>query len=457
MPRAESDPAPADPERARTYVLDTNVLVADADAPWQFEEHDVVVPLTVVEELDRLKTRLDETGVAARRALRGLEALREHGNLHDGVTLPGGGILRVEVNHVSVALPEGLAFDTADNRILATTSNLAKELRGHRRVVLVSKDASLRIKAEALELEAEEYRHERVTVGQGYTGVAALELPGSLDRLYADRRGRFVAPQPLAANQFLVLRAGSQSALAQVRATVAAGGQAEVALLTEPPETFGVRPRSKEQQFALHLLRDPQVPLVSLAGLAGTGKTYLALAAGLEATVEERAYDRVLVFRPIVPVGHQDLGFLPGDVDEKVSPWMKAIHDVLAQLFRGTHDLDRRESYTVDLVQGLLDDGTVELEPLTFIRGRTLVRTFAILDEAQNVEYGVLRSLASRLGEGSKLVLCHDTTQVDHPYVDPDTGVAALVERLKGESLFGHVMLVKGERSPLAELAARRL
>ena len=442
----------------RAYVLDTNVLVADPDAPRQFQEHDVVIPLTVVEELDALKTRVDETGVAARRALRALEALRERGDLADGVTLPGGGELRVEVNHVaSMVLPDGLAFDKADNRILATTANLAKELDGQRRVVLVSKDAALRIKAEALGLVAEEYRHERVAAGKGYSGVAAVELPGSLDALYAERRAVIAAPQPLLANQFLVVKAGTQSALGQVRRSVAAGDEVEVCLLPDPPETFGVRARSKEQQFALHLLRDPQVPLVSLAGNAGTGKTYLALAAGLEATVEDGAYDRVLVFRPVVPVGRQELGFLPGDLDEKLSPWMRAIHDILGQLFRGSHDGDRRESYASDLVQGLLDEGTVELEPLTFIRGRTLVRTFAILDEAQNVEYGVLRSLASRLGEDSKLVVCHDTSQVDHPYVDPDAGVAALVERLKGEPLFGHVTLVKGERSPAAELAARRL
>ncbi len=254
-----------------------------------------------------------------------------------------------------------------------------------------------------------------------------------------------------------MLRSGTQSALGHVRRSVEAGERVEVALLGEAPETFGVRARSKEQHFALHLLRDPKVPLVSLAGNAGTGKTYLAIASGLEATLEADAYDRVLVFRPVVPVGRQDLGFLPGDVDEKISPWMKAVHDTLAQLFRGSHDADRRESYTQDLVQGLLDDGTVQLEPLTFIRGRTFVRTFAILDEAQNVEYGVLRSLASRLGEGSKLVMCHDTSQVDHPYVDPDSGVAALIARLKGEPLFGHVTLIKGERSPVAELVARKL
>jgi PhoH-like ATPase len=457
MPRARSasrldDQSPG----ARTYVLDTNVLVADADAPEQFEEHDVVIPLTVVEELDSLKTRMDETGVAARRALRVLEACRDRGNLAEGVELPGGGRLWVEVNHVaSVVLPDGLAFDKADNRILATTANLAKELRGQRGVVLVSKDTSLRIKAEALGVDAENYRHETVDVG--YTGVASIELPGSLDELYQDRRASIVSPSALMANQFLIIRSGTQSALAQVQKTVAAGESADITLLPEPPETFGVRPRSKEQQFAVQLLRDQRVPLVSLAGNAGTGKTYLALAAGLEATMEERTYDRVLVFRPVVPVGRQELGFLPGDVDEKISPWMKAIHDIMAQLFRGSADGDRRESYAADLVQGLLDDGTVELEPLTFIRGRTLVRTFAILDEAQNVEYGVLRSLASRLGEGSKLVLCHDTSQVDHPYVDPDSGVAAMVERLKGEGLFGHVTLVKGERSPAAELAARRL
>jgi PhoH-like ATPase len=438
-------------------VLDTNVLIADPEAMHRFQEHHVIIPLTVVEELDGCKTRMDETGVSARRALRALEAVRSLGNLHDGVGLPGGGRLQVEVNHVaSMVLPDGLAFDKADNRILALTANLAKELGDAHPVILVSKDVSLRIKAEALGLTAEEYRHERVATGD-YTGVASVELDGSLDELYAERRLELPAPRKLPANQFLVLRAGTQSALAQVRATAEEGETAQVSLLPDLPEVFGVRARSKEQQFALHLLRDPHVPLVSLAGNAGTGKTYLALAAGLEATLEEQAYDRVLVFRPVVPVGRQDLGFLPGDVDEKISPWMKAIHDILAQLFRGSHDGDRRESYAGDLVQGLLDDGTVELEPLTFIRGRTLVRTFAILDEAQNVEYGVLRSLASRLGEDSKLVLCHDTTQVDHPYVDPDTGVAALVERLKGQDLFGHVTLLKGERSPAAELAARQL
>jgi PhoH-like ATPase len=456
MPRASRRGSAS--EKPRTYVLDTNVLIADPEAAGRFQEHDVVIPLTVVEELDKLKTRLDETGGSARRAIRRLEALRERGNLSDGVALPGGGRVWVEVNHAGrLILPEGLSADSSDNRILATTANLAKELGDERDVVLVSKDASLRIKAEALRLAAEEYRHERVAVEEGYLGVATVEVGGGLDAIYAGRGGQVTAAQPLHANQFVVLRSGSQSALGQVRDSAAEGEPAAVALLGEPPETFGVRPRSKEQHFALHLLRDPRVPLVSLAGNAGTGKTYLAVAAGLEMTLEAGAYDRVLVFRPVVPVGRQDLGFLPGDVDEKITPWMKAVHDTLAQLFRGSHDADRRESYTQDLVQGLLDDGTVQLEPLTFIRGRTFVRTFAILDEAQNVEYGVLRSLASRLGEGSKLVMCHDTTQVDHPYVEPDSGVAALIERLKGEPLFGHVTLVKGERSPVAELVARKL
>jgi PhoH-like ATPase len=456
MPRASRRPSAN--LQLRTYVLDTNVLIADPEAPGRFQEHDVVIPLTVVEELDKLKTRPDETGASARRAIRVLEALREQGNLSEGVALPGGGRIWVEVNHAGrLILPEGLSSDSDDNRILATTANLAKELGDERGVVLVSKDASLRIKAEALKLAAEEYRHERVAIEEGYLGVATVEVAGGLDGLYAGRAGEVAADEPLWANQFLVLRSGSQSALGQVHRSAAAGEAVEVTLVSEAPETFGVRARSKEQHFALHLLRDPALPLVSLAGNAGTGKTYLAVAAGLEMTMEARAYDRVLVFRPVVPVGRQDLGFLPGDVDEKMSPWMKAIHDTLAQLFRGSHDVDRRESYTQDLVQGLLDDGTVQLEPLTFIRGRTFVRTFAILDEAQNVEYGVLRSLASRLGEGSKLVMCHDTTQVDHPYVEPDSGVVALIERLKGEPLFGHVTLVKGERSPVAELVARKL
>ncbi len=440
----------------RTYILDTNVLIADADAPRNFHEHDVVVPLTVVEELDGLKNRMDETGVSARRALRFLESLRGRGGIATGVPLEGGGIFRVELNHVAGGiLPTGLSFAQADNRILAVTANLAKEYGEGRRVILVTKDVSLRIKAEALGVQAEEYRHEHVTLRDGYTGAATMDVEAPLDELYTNRIAELTATEPLAANQFLILRSGSQSALGQVRRTVTPGEQVDVHLLPDPSEVFGIRARSKEQQFALHLLRDPEVPLVSLAGNAGTGKTFLALAAGLESTLEDHTYDRVLVFRPVVPVGRQELGFLPGDVEEKMSPWMKAVHDVMGQLFRGSGD--NRESYTADLVQGLMDDGTVEMEPLTFIRGRTLARTFAVLDEAQNVEYGVLRSLASRLGEGSKLVLCHDTSQVDHPYVDPDSGVAALVERLRGEPLFGHVTLIKGERSPLAELAARRL
>ncbi|HET7518045.1 MAG TPA: PIN domain-containing protein, partial [Actinomycetes bacterium] len=353
---------------ARTYVLDTNVLIADPEAPGRFQEHDVAIPLTVVEELDKLKSRPDETGASARRAIRTLERLRQQGNLSEGVELPGGGRIWVEVSLASrLDLPEALSSSSDDNRILATTANLAKELAGEREVVLVSKDASLRIKAEALKLLAEEYRHERVAIEEGYLGVAVCEQAAGLDAIYAARGGEITADQPLWANQFVVLRSGSQSALGQVRRSVEAGEPVEVILVGEPPETFGVRARSKEQQFALHLLHDPRVPLVSLSGNAGTGKTYLAVAAGLEQTLEQGNYDRVLVFRPVVPVGRQDLGFLPGDVDEKISPWMKAIHDTLAQLFRGSHDADRRESYTQDLVQGLLDDGTVQLEPLTFI------------------------------------------------------------------------------------------
>src|SRR6266508_4528373 len=303
MPRASRRPSTAD--QPRTYVLDTNVLISDPDALGRFQEHDVVVPLTVIEELDKLKARPDELGASARRAVRALEALREQGSLAEGVVLAGGGRVRVEVNQTRLALAKGLGEEHP--------------------VVLVSKDASLRIKAEALKLVAEEYRHEQVAV-EGYPGVSTLELAGGLDALYAERGGEISAPEPLLANQFVVLRSGNQSALGQVSRSAAAGETVAVTLLGEAPETFGVRARSKEQHFALHLLRDPKIPLVSLAGLAGTGKTYLAIAAGLDATLEHRAYDRVLVFRPVVPVGRQDLGFLPGDVEEKITPWMKAIY-----------------------------------------------------------------------------------------------------------------------------------
>ncbi len=434
-----------------TYVIDTCVLLADPHAIHRFDEHDVVLPLVVVEELDNHKTRMDEVGRNARTAIRLIEELRT--TSPDGLAtlapLPGGGALRIEANHVAQQLPHYLDPTKPDNRILA----VAIALRG----TLVTKDAALRIKASQLAAPAEDYRADQVHVDHQYTGIGEITVDaGWMDQMHTDGKATLDGAQAaeLWVNQCLVLKSGrSGSGLGRVTDVV--DGIATVQRVPGSPRAFGIQPRDVRQTFALDLLTDPAVPCVSLMGMAGTGKTFLALAAGLEQVVERSTYRRLSVYRPLVAVGRQEVGYLPGDLDEKLSPWMAAVHDNLYSLFRRDSDSPFNDTGHVQrMVDSLLDRGQLEMAAITYLRGRSITDEYVIVDEAQNLELSTLKVILTRMAAGSKVVFCGDLSQVDNPYISPHGGMSALIEKLKGTDLFGHVTMAKGVRSPLAELAA---
>ena len=442
-----------------TFVLDTCVLLADPHALYRFDEHEVVLPLVVVEELDQQKTRMDEVGRNARTALRLIEELRGRSSsgLREPIGLPQGGTLRVEGNHVDSTLPPYLDPTKPDHRILS----VAVGLRG----TLVSKDGALRIKGRQLGVEVEDYKADTVQVDERYTGIAEIEIgAAALDTFHRDGKlelGDGVeVPGDLWLNQCVVLRAGaSASGLARVVAC-SSGQPAIVDRVGGRPRVFGVSPRDVRQTFALDMLMDPSIPCVSLMGMAGTGKTFLALAAGLEQVVEAGAYRRLSVYRPLVAVGRQEVGYLPGDLDEKLQPWMAAVYDNLYSLFRGDDasgqwPAGNNHHQVQSAVDALLDRGQLEMAAITYLRGRSITDEFVIIDEAQNLELPTLKVILTRMAAGSKVVFCGDLSQVDNPYISPYGGLAALIEKMKGSSLFGHVTMSKGVRSPLAELAAR--
>lgn len=435
---------------AKTYVLDTCVLLADPHSPLRFEEHRVVLPLVVVEELDRQKSRLDEVGANARSAIRLLEELGASslGGLSAPRELPGGGTLRIELNGIrSDRLPDVLEPNTPDHRILSTCLNLVD---AGETAVLVTRDASLRIKGAQLGVEVDDYRADTVEVDELYDGVVELVADtAAIDALYAD--GKATIPGVSAElNQFVILRGpGSQSALGRV---IDRGVDVTVARVPGTRHVFGIESKNARQAFALDLLLDPDIAAVSIMGLAGTGKTFLALAAALEQVVEQGRYRRISVYRPLVPVGRQELGYLPGDLDEKLSPWMAAVHDNLYALFAESDPKDARAA-----VEDLLARDVLEMAAITYLRGRSITGELVIIDEAQNLELSTLKVILTRMSSDSKVVFCGDLSQVDNPYVSPYGGMAALIEKLKGNSLFGHVTLDRTVRSPLAEFAARTL
>lgn len=443
-----------------SYIIDTCVLLADPNAVFRFDEHEVVLPLVVIEELDRQKSRIDEVGRNARTAIRIVEELRElsDSGLRDAVALPGGGTLRVEGNHVDTQLPAYLDPTKPDHRILA----VALALRG----VLVTKDASLRIKGSQLGVVVEDYRADTVQVDEHHSGISEVDVEAEvLDLLHRDGKVQVTASDlgvgDLYVNQCLVLKAGrSASGLGRV-VDVDDVGLATVHRVNGNRQAFGATPRDVRQTFALDLLLDPNVACVSLMGMAGTGKTFLALAAGLEQTLEAQVFRRLSVYRPLVAVGRQEIGYLPGALDEKLQPWMAAVHDNLYSLLRRDHSGERMRpnehrqvQQTIDM---LTDRGQIELAAITYLRGRSITDEYVIVDEAQNIELTALKVVLTRIAAGSKIVFCGDLSQVDNPYISPYGGVAALIEKLKGTSLFGHVTLAKGVRSPLAELAATTL
>lgn len=422
----------------RTFVLDTSVLLSDPRALVRFDEHDVVVPVVVVTELEAKRSH-PELGYFARQALRLMDELRmKHGRLDEPLPVgESGGTVRVELNHTDVeSLPSGLRLGDNDTRILAVARNLAN---GGADVVLVSKDLPMRVKASSVGLAAEEYRAE-LAIESGYTGTHEMEVAGTdLDRLFEDGVIDLDEARDLPCHCGLVLLSDRGSGLARVTA------DKRVRLVRGDREAFGIRGRSAEQRIALDLLMDPEVGIVSLGGRAGTGKSALALCAGLESVLERRQHRKVIVFRPLYAVGGQDLGYLPGTENEKMSPWGQAVFDTLNAVT------------TSEVVDEITDRGMLEVLPLTHIRGRSLHDAFVIVDEAQSLERNVLLTVLSRIGADSRVVLTHDVGQRDNLRVGRFDGVVAVVEKLKGHPLFAHVTLTRSERSPIAALVTELL
>ncbi|MEI2778710.1 MAG: PhoH family protein [Tetrasphaera sp.] len=420
-------------EPRRTYVVDTSVLLSDPRAMIRFKEHAVVLPVVVVTELEG-KRHHPELGYFARSALRVLDDLRiEHGRLDAPVPIGGdGGSLRVELNHSdAAALPAGLRLGDNDTRILSVAKNLADE--GHL-VTVVSKDLPMRVKASSVGLDAQEYRAE-MAVESGWTGFAELDVSADdLDTLYATGRLESDIAAELPCHTGLRLLSPRGSALGRV------GPDKQVRLVRGDRDAFGLHGRSAEQRIALDLLLDPDVGIVSLGGRAGTGKSALALCAGLEAVMERRAHRKVVVFRPLYAVGGQELGYLPGTEAEKMNPWGQAVFDTLSAVV------------STEVMDEVIDRGMLEVLPLTHIRGRSLHDAWVIVDEAQSLERNVLLTVLSRIGQNSKVVLTHDVAQRDNLRVGRHDGVAAVIETLKGHPLFAHVALSRSERSPIAAL-----
>lgn len=435
---ATSNPSAATGDPRRTYVLDTSVLLSDPRAMLRFEEHSVVLPVVVVTELEAKRTH-PELGYFARGALRQLDDLRiEHGRLDEPIAVgDSGGTLRVELNHSAPeVLPNGLRLGDNDTRILSVAKSLAAE--GHD-VVLVSKDLPMRVKAASVGLPAEEYRAELV-VESGWTGMAELDVAGSqIDELYQQGTMELDQARDLPCNTGVVLVSERGSALARVRPDKG------LQLVRGDRDAFGLHGRSAEQRVALDLLLDPEVGIVSLGGRAGTGKSALALCAGLEAVLERREHRKVMVFRPLYAVGGQELGYLPGSEHEKMGPWAQAVFDTLGAVV------------SREVMDEVLDRGMLEVLPLTHIRGRSLHDAFVIVDEAQSLERNVLLTVLSRIGQQSKVVLTHDVAQRDNLRVGRHDGVVAVVEKLKGHPLFAHVTLTRSERSQIAALVTEVL
>nr|WP_307858248.1 PhoH family protein [Cellulomonas fulva] len=435
-------------------MLDTSVLLSDPRAIYRFAEHDVVLPVVVISELEA-KRHHAELGYFARSALRMLDDLRiQHGGLDQAIPLGDlGGTLRVELNHTDpTVLPAGFRLGDNDTRILAVAANLGAE--GHD-VTVVSKDLPMRVKASAVGLRAEEYRHE-LAVESGWTGMDALDLAEQqMAQLWeheslpladvmpvADLRGApgaTTSPGDLPCHTGLVLHSPRGSALGRVTA------DKHIKLVRGDQDVFGVHGRSAEQRIAIDLLLDEEVGIVSLGGRAGTGKSALALCAGLEAVLERRQHRKVMVFRPLYAVGGQELGYLPGSEAEKMNPWAQAVFDTLGALV------------SKEVVEEVLDRDILEVLPLTHIRGRSLHDAYVIVDEAQSLERNVLLTVLSRIGQSSRVVLTHDVAQRDNLRVGRHDGIAAVIEALKGHPLFAHVTLTRSERSPVAALVTELL
>jgi PhoH-like ATPase len=436
----------------KVFILDTNVLLHDPQAMLKFEDNDVVIPITVIEEIDTFKKDLSEIGRNARQVSRLLDSFRASAHLIDGVTLEGGGKLQVVLytEPAMKRLPPELRSDRGDNRILAVAMQMKDDCQCP--VIFVTKDTNLRIKADAVGLTAQDYESDKVAIEELYPGTAEVQVGREeVDRFYGqgylDIEGDFFP------NQYLTLAdAGNPSHTAIGRYHKTLGRV--VPLIRAPKEgLWGINPRNREQQFAFDLLLNDDIQLVTLVGKAGTGKTLLAIAAGLAKSADEGSFSRLLVSRPIFPLG-RDLGFLPGDLGEKLAPWMQPIFDNVELLLGMVDERGKRKRGYKELV----DMGLLEIEALTYIRGRSIPKQFMIVDEAQNLTPHEIKTIITRAGEGTKIVLTGDPYQIDNPYVDSSSnGLTYTVEKFKGQDIAGHITLFRGERSPLAELAANLL
>nr|WP_241978544.1 PhoH family protein [Cryobacterium sp. Hz9] len=421
----------------RTFVLDTSVLLSDPKAIFRFAEHAVVLPVVVISELES-KRNDPEIGYFARQALRNLDELRlKHERLDFPIPVGDGGSLRVELNHSNMsALPSGLQLGDNDSRILAVALNLAND---GMTVTVVSKDLPLRVKAASLGLAADEYRHE-LAVDSGWTGMDEITLSAEQMSVLYDKEmldSRAVQDMPI--NTGLVIHSDRGSALGRVTS------RGTLKLVRGDRDVFGLHGRSAEQRLAIDLLLDPEIGILSLGGRAGTGKSALALCAGLEAVLERQQYRKIMVFRPLYAVGGQDLGFLPGDQGEKMGPWAQAVFDTLGAIV------------SENVVEEVMERGILEVLPLTHIRGRSLHDAFVIVDEAQSLERNVLLTVLSRIGQNSRVVLTHDVAQRDNLRVGRFDGVASVIETLKGHPLFAHMTLTRSERSAIAALVTEML
>jgi PhoH-like ATPase len=434
----------------KNYVLDTNVLLHDPHSIFRFEDNNVIIPIYAIEEVDQFKREGSERGRNARSIARLLDELRERGGaLSKGVALESGGTLRVAVPTARVALPSAVDHNAMDQAMLQTAFDV-REHDGGRPTIFVTMDTNLRIRADALGMAAETYENQRVDFEQLASGIIELELPSEeVDALFRD--GRIAAREPLPVPNTCVLIRDRANPSHTALGRYDAARRIVIALRVPREGVMGVRPRNKEQSFAFDLLLDESIRLVTLVGKAGTGKTLLALAAGLKRTLEDGAFTRMLVSRPVMPLG-RDIGFLPGDVDEKLNPWMQPIFDNLEFLF-STGSRKGPRAYAE-----LLESGQIQVEPLTYIRGRSLPAQFIVVDEAQNLTPHEVKTIITRSGDGTKIVFTGDPGQIDNPYVDSaSNGLTVAAERFRGEKLAAHIVLAKGERRELAELAANML
>lgn len=429
----------------KIYILDTNVLLHDPRSLFAFQDNEVVIPLVVLDELDKKKQGHDETAKHARMVIRSLDKMRLDGSIHEGVETPCGGLVRVELNHRDQC-PADLDPSRVDNRLISVALGLIKD-HAERKVILITKDINLRVKCDALGVVTEDYNADSVAESPHsiYEGSKEIWVPStSIDKLHQDECISADGYGEFHENQYVCMRADTNlkhSSLARYSRSV-------FIKINSPGNVWGISSRNKEQAFALDALFDPNIKLVTMIGKAGSGKTLLAAAAGISQVLDSHTYRKLIMTRPVQPMG-RDLGYLPGDIDDKMRPWMAPLQDNLDLLFseKGSNYLDMQR-----------DAGVIEVEALTYIRGRSIPRSFIIVDECQNLTLHEIKTVITRVGDGSKVVLTGDILQIDNPFIDSvDNGLSCVVEKFKHHPIAAHITLQKGERSELATLAAEIL